>query len=141
MAVDNFCVINILNTTFINAFQHLFFQTSQTIQNNLKGSKMSKGGGTCIKSASANSVVVKQRWLFCILILILFVISANIGITALLLYYINVTNVRRSFLRQHLSILYFNNYWNCVILERLNLFCLYLSIASKHSKENSVSSE
>ena len=53
---------------------------------------MSKGGG-CDKSASANSVVVKQRWLFCILILILFVISANIGITALLLYYINVTNV------------------------------------------------
>jgi hypothetical protein len=98
MAVDKFCVINILNTTFINAFQHLFFQTSQTIQNNLKGSKMSKGGGTCIKSASANSVVVKQRWLFCILILILFVISANIGITALLLYYINVTNVRRSIL-------------------------------------------
>jgi hypothetical protein len=40
--------------------------------------------------------VVKQRWLFCILVLILFVISANIGITALLLYYINVTNVSKA---------------------------------------------
>ena len=96
---------------------------------------MSKGGGPCTKNASANSVVVKQRWLFCILILILFVISANIGITALLLYYINVTNVStltiRIMGRDHRYLLeYFADHVNKSTADQLAMQIKKLAIGS-----------
>lgn len=49
-----------------------------------------------------HSVIAKRRCLYLFLILVMFVIAANIGITALLLYYINISKVRCSESREEL---------------------------------------
>lgn len=48
---------------------------------------------TAKKEALANSVIAKRRCLYLFLIVVMFIIAANIGITALLLYYINISKV------------------------------------------------
>jgi hypothetical protein len=47
-----------------------------------------------IQKGSANSVIAKRRCVYAILISAMFIIATNIGITALLLYYINLSKVR-----------------------------------------------
>ena len=43
------------------------------------------------KNPRISSVIAKRRCLYCILVLVMFIIAANVGITALLLYYINLS--------------------------------------------------
>ena len=45
------------------------------------------------KKSPANSVIAKRRCMYGILIGAMFVVVANLGITALLLYYINISKV------------------------------------------------
>ena len=45
------------------------------------------------KKSPANSVIAKRRCMYGILIGAMFVIVANLSITALLLYYINISKV------------------------------------------------
>ena len=46
-----------------------------------------------IEKGAANSVIAKRRCLYCFLVGVMFIIATNIGITALLLYYINLSKV------------------------------------------------
>ena len=46
-----------------------------------------------MQKSPANSVIAKRRCLYFILIGAMFIIATNIGITALLLYYINLSKV------------------------------------------------
>ena len=50
-----------------------------------------------LQKGTANTVIAKRRCLYCILISVMFLIAANIGITALLLYYINLSKVKQYF--------------------------------------------
>ena len=43
------------------------------------------------KNPRISPVIAKRRCLYCILILVMFIVAANVGVTALLLYYINLS--------------------------------------------------
>ncbi len=47
-----------------------------------------------MKKSPASNVIAKRRCMYVILMFVMLIIAANIGITALLLYYINLSKVR-----------------------------------------------
>ena len=57
------------------------------------GAKFQKQLRKMLQKGTANTVIAKRRCLYCILISVMFLIAANIGVTALLLYYINLSKV------------------------------------------------